>query len=112
MSRARAALVVALLTTSRMAAAGEPTTDDVERARTFFNAGAQAYASARYAEAVRSFEQAYELAPRPQLLFSLAQAERKEFFASNDGGYVRRAVQHYKAYLEQVPSGGRRRCER
>ena len=104
----RIALVVALLTTSGLAAAKEPAPDEVDRARTFFNAGAQAYSAARYAEAVRSFEQAYELAPRPQLLFSLAQAERKEFFASNDASYLRRAIQHYKAYLEQVASGGRR----
>ena len=57
---------------------------------------------------MRSFEQAYEIAPRPQLLFSLAQAERKEYFAGNDPSYLRRAIQHYKAYLEQVSSGGRR----
>jgi hypothetical protein len=42
------------------------------------------------------------------LLFSLAQAERKEFFASNDASHLRHAIQHYKAYLDQVPSGGRR----
>lgn len=102
------ALVVALVATSTTAFAKEPTPDEVDRARTFFNAGAAAYSAARYAEAVRSFDQAYELAPRPQLLFSLAQAERKEFFAGNDASYLRRAIQHYKAYLEQVPSGGRR----
>jgi len=89
-------------------AAREPTPDEVERARTFFAAGAQAYASARYADAARSFEQAYQLAPRPQLAFSLAQAERKEYYASSDPSYLRRALQHYKEYLEQVPSGGRR----
>jgi hypothetical protein len=103
-----AALALTLVTTSGVAAAKEPTPDEVERARTFFNAGAQAYSAARYSEAVRSFEQAYELAPRAQLLFSLAQAERKEFFASNDASLLRRAIQHYKGYLDQVPSGGRR----
>jgi hypothetical protein len=111
--RVRAGLLVTLtlvthLTASAVASATEPTPDEVDRARTFFNAGAQAYSAARYSEAVRSFEQAYELAPRPQLAFSLAQAERKEFFASNDASYLRRAIQHYKAYLDQVPSGGRR----
>ena len=108
MRRFGIALVVAALTTSGLAAAKEPTPDEVERARTFFNAGAQAYAAGRYGDAVRSFEEAQTLAPRPQLLFSLAQAERKEFFASNDGSYVRRAIAHYKQYLDQVPSGGRR----
>ncbi len=103
-----AAVTLVALTSAGVASAKEPTPDEVERARTFFNAGAQAYSAARYSEAVRSFDQAYELAPRPQLLFSLAQAERKEFFASNDASFLRRAIQHYKAYLDQVPSGGRR----
>ena len=102
------ALVAIILATSSIASAKDPTPDEVDRARTFFNAGAQAYSAARYSEAVRSFEQAYELAPRPQLLFSLAQAERKEFFAGSEPQYLRKAVQHYKAYLDQVPSGGRR----
>jgi PEGA domain len=100
--------VVAIASTASMASARDPTPDEVERARTFFNAGAQAYSAARYGDAVRSFEQANELAPRPQLLFSLGQAERKEYFATNDATYLRRAIQHYKAYLEQVASGGRR----
>lgn len=100
--------VAALLAMTSLASAKEPTPDEVDRARTFFNAGAQAYSAARYADAVRSFDQAYELAPRPQLLFSLAQAERKEYFAGSDVSYLRRAIQHYKAYLEQVTSGGRR----
>lgn len=107
--RSRAArLACALALAASSAAAKEPSADEVARARTFFDAGAAAYSAARYYDAVRSFEQAYALAPRPQVLFSLAQAERKQFFASNEPPYLRHAVQHYKAYLEQVPSGGRR----
>lgn len=103
-----AAVFVSSLASVAQAASREPTPDEVERARTFFNAGAAAYASAKYYDAVRSFEQAYEIAPRPQVLFSLAQAERKEYFASNNAHYLRKAIAHYKEYLEQVPSGGRR----
>lgn len=103
-----AGALAALLLGSSAARAKEPTAEEVERARTFFNAGAAAYSAAKYYDAVRSFEQAYELAPRPQVLFSLAQAERKEFFASNNASYLRRAIQHYKEYLDQVPAGGRR----
>lgn len=103
-----AGLLAAIVLSSHGAAAKEPTPDEVERARTFFNAGAAAYSAAKYYDAVRSFEQAYELAPRPQVLFSLAQAERKEYFASNNASYLRRAIQHYKEYLDQVPAGGRR----
>lgn len=108
MNRAAVFLVVAttIVGTSFVARAKEG--DAVERARTFFNAGAQAYGKGEYRDAARSFEQAQELAPRPQLLFSLAQAERKEFFASNDVGFLKKAILHYKTYLEQVASGGRR----
>lgn len=108
--RSLASLTIALLLSTSAASAANktPTPDEVERARTFFNAGAAAYEGAKYYDAVRSFEQAYELAPRPQVLFSLAQAERKEYFASNNAGYLRRALAHYKEYLEQVPTGGRR----
>ena len=110
MKRALRYLVLAgVLTTATTASAREPTPDEVERARTFFNAGAAAYEVAKYRDAVRSFEQAYELSPRPQVLFSLAQAERKEFFASNNAAYLRRAIQHYKEYLDQVPTRGVRR---
>ncbi len=108
-SRVAAVFAVALLTTfPRIAEASEPTADAVERARTFFNAGAQAYSAGRFGDAVRAFDHAYELAPRSPLLFSMAQAERKEFLVSADASYLRRAVNHYKSYLEQVPSGGRR----
>jgi hypothetical protein len=89
-------------------ALAEPAAEETERARTFFNAGAQAYAAAKYADAVRSFEQAFAIAPRPQVLFSLAQAERKDFLDRGEPSLLRRAIAHYKEYLEKVPSGGRR----
>lgn len=103
-----AAAALTLLSTASLAAAAPPTPEEQDRSRTFFNAGAQAYAAARYADAARSFQQAYELAPRPQLAFSLAQAERKEFYASSDASYLRRAIQHYKEYVDATPTGGRR----
>jgi tetratricopeptide (TPR) repeat protein len=104
----RSIALALVLASSTSLAAKQPTADEVQRARTFFDAGAAAYSAAKYYDAVRSFEQAYELAPRPQVLFSLAQAERKEYFASNNAAYLRRAIQHYKEYLDQVPTGGRR----
>jgi hypothetical protein len=104
----RSAAILAVVAAASIARAAEPSADDTERARTFFNAGAQAYGVAKYADAVRSFEQAYAIAPRPQILFSLAQAERKEFLEHGEGGVLRRAIAHYKEYLEKVPSGGRR----
>jgi hypothetical protein len=111
-ARTSIATLFVCFTLARAAAAAppahEPTPEEVERARTFYNAASSAYSAARYADAARGFEQAYLLAPRPQLLFSLAQAERKDFFASGDVTVGRRALEHYKHYLEQVASGGRR----
>lgn len=101
--RTKRALFAALLLFAPAAHA-----DDTDTARTFFNAGAQAYSAGKYADAVRSFEQAYALAPRPTVLFSLAQAERKDFLDRGDGATLRHAIDHYKAYLDAVPSGGRR----
>lgn len=102
-----AALVLALVTPPGLARAGEASAEDVERARTYFDAGAQAYAAERYADAVRSFELAEKLVPKPSILFSLAQAERKLFAKSNDPATGRSALAHYREYLEKVPKGGR-----
>lgn len=101
-------IIASIILCTSLASAAPPTNDELARAHTFFDAGAQAYAAARYEDAARSFEQAYALAPKPTVLFSLAQAERKSYYATSNATYGRSGIEHYKAYLEQVPSGGRR----
>jgi hypothetical protein len=108
MNCVRVAALIGILFWAGSALAAEPTADETARARTFFNAGAQAYGAGKYADAVRSFEQAYALAPRPTVLFSLAQAERKDFLDRPDANTLHHAIAHYKEYLQVVPSGGRR----
>ena len=81
---------------------------ELDRAKTFFNAGAQAYAAGQYAAATQAFEEAYKLAPRPQLLFSIAQALRKQYYVGQDVAIARSAIKHYRDYLDQVPASGRR----
>lgn len=103
-----AALALALAAVTQPAhAAGEPSAEDLERARTFFDAGAQAYATERYADAVKSFELARQVVPKPSILFSLAQAERKLSAKNGDPATLRAALGHYREYLEKVPKGGR-----
>jgi tetratricopeptide (TPR) repeat protein len=80
----------------------------IEQAKTFFNAGAQAYAAGQYTAAMQAFEEAYKRAPRPQILFSLAQAQRKQYYVTKQSDVARSAIAHYREYLAQVPSGGRR----
>ncbi len=81
----------------------------VDQAKVQFNAGAQAYSAGRYDAAVAAFEDAYRLAPKPQILFSLAQAERKNYFAGGkrDPHMLVRAVAHYEQYVKEVKEGAR-----
>lgn len=105
----RRALVVFLCAAT--AAAQEPPADEkttVEEARVYFDAGRQAYERGDYLTAIRSFEHAYEKVPRPEIAFSLAQAYRKQFIVDGDTAKLRRAVELYRRYLDEVPQGGRR----
>ena len=93
------------------AAAGEGGAPDpaaVERARELYQAGSAAYEATRYAVAVEAFEEAYRLAPRPTVMFSLAQAQRLQYFLDGDAARLRRAVELYRRYADGVGDGGRR----
>jgi hypothetical protein len=80
----------------------------VARARTYFDAGKQAYAAGRFKVAATAFEESYELSPRPAILFSAAQAYRRQYFIDKQRRYLERALELYRRYLEDVPQGGRR----
>ena len=103
--RSRAPFLVAVAIT-RLAFA-EPT-ENVEQAKTYFNAGAQAFAAGRFDAAVQAFEESYRLAPRPAILFSIAQAERRQYFLDKRIDGLRRAVAHYRQYVEADAKGSRR----
>ena len=99
--------LVAMLAQSPGAHAQE-SGEKLEQAKGLFNMGAQLYAAGKYAAAIQNFEAAYKLAPRPALLFSIAQAERRHYYESRQTDSLRRAIAHYKEYLGQVGQGGRR----
>lgn len=80
----------------------------LEQARTYFNVGARAYAAGQFLDAVKAFQQAYKLTPRPGLIFSIAQAYRKQYYLDRKPENLRAAIQHYHEYLGRVPKGGRR----
>ena len=108
----RVAVAVAVLLCAGLAAAQETQPADekttIEEARVYFDAGRQAYERGDYVTAIRSFEHAYEKVPRPEIAFSLAQAYRKQFIVDGDTAKLRRAVELYRRYLDEVPQGGRR----
>ncbi|MDD9941934.1 MAG: PEGA domain-containing protein [Myxococcales bacterium] len=105
----RVVLVAGLLalapTGSDAHAQGQPPHADAKR---YFEAGADAYGAGDYLAAVQALEAAYRLAPLPEIAFSLAQAERRQYFASQQVEHLERALTLYRRYLGQVPSGGRR----
>ncbi|HEY4240337.1 MAG TPA: carboxypeptidase-like regulatory domain-containing protein [Kofleriaceae bacterium] len=77
---------------------------DAER---YFRAGAQAYAAQSFAAAAADFDEAYRAMPLPEIAFSGAQAYRRLYRVEPKAEYVRRAVELYRAYLDQVKTGGR-----
>ncbi len=97
-------LILAALCAAAPASAG-PTED----AKVIFNIGAQAYDKGDFAAALSAFEQAYRLAPRPGILFSIGQARRKQFYTSGKKPeHLRAAIAAYREYLAKVETGGRR----
>lgn len=86
----------------------EPPAADVEQAKALYEAGSEAYRQGQYEVAIRAFEEALRLAAHPSLEFSAAQAYRLQFFIDQDLRKLERAVDLYRAYLQGVPSGGRR----
>jgi len=82
--------------------------NDLQRAKASFKAGANAYAAGDYLAAIQALEAAYSLTPLPAIAFSLAQAERKQYAVYRERAHLERAVELFQAYLEQEPNGARR----
>ncbi|HKY40008.1 MAG TPA: PEGA domain-containing protein [Polyangiaceae bacterium] len=108
MKRALASLVMtlALLLPPRPSVA--QSAQDIERAKASFKAGANAYAAGDYLAAIQALETAYELSPLPAIAFSLAQAERKQYFIKQERPHLVRALELFRRYLQQEPQGARR----
>jgi hypothetical protein len=85
---------------------------DLERAKASFKAGANAYAAGNYEAAIQALEDAYEISPLPAIAFSLAQAERKQYFLDEKRSHLERAVTLFRRYLEQETRGTRRQDAR
>jgi hypothetical protein len=98
-------IVLAARGASAQPAAAEAET---ERAKVLYAAGASAYAAGNFGAAVQALKEAYELAPRQTILFSLAQAERQLYTLERQPAVLKDAIGHYRAYVQQTPQGGRR----
>lgn len=84
------------------------TAEEVERARTLFEVGRQAYAQGRYLVAARAFQAADTLAPRPAIVFSVGQSYRLQLAVDGRVAHLEPAIRAYRSYLERAPEGRRR----
>jgi tetratricopeptide (TPR) repeat protein len=89
--------------------ASQPQAADDAQAKTYFNAGAQAYEAGQFSTASRAFEMAYKLSPKPGVLFSLGQSERRQYFIDRDISHLERALDAFRRYVDGNEQGSRRR---
>jgi hypothetical protein len=106
--RALPALALAASLISSAAQSSAQTAADIQRAKQSFQAGATAYAAGEYLTAIQALETAYALTPLPAIAFSLAQAQRRQYFVAHDKEHLDRAIALYRGYVERVSQGGRR----
>lgn len=102
----RVARALAALALSASLAAAQ--SGDVDKAKMFFNAGAQAFEKGDYLGAIQAFERAQQLAPRPAILFSMGQAYRRQYYVDSKPDHLRAAVAAYREYIKQAPDGNRK----
>jgi hypothetical protein len=84
------------------------TTEDLARARTYVTAGGHAYEAGQFLAAVQAFEQAYRIAPRPIVLFDIAQGYHRQYTVDHAVLNLKSAVDHYRRYVAEDPKGKRR----
>jgi tetratricopeptide (TPR) repeat protein len=108
MMKARSLLVgFALLALASTAAAAEPSPAQVDQARMLFSAGAKAYEGGQFNAAIQAFEDANKIVPKPQIVFSIAQAHRRQYYVAKEPEHLREAIRRYREYVEAVKEGGR-----
>jgi tetratricopeptide (TPR) repeat protein len=97
-----------LLLASLLWAAATGAQPGADEARKYFNIGAKAYQQGKYDDALPAFREAYRISQRPGLLFSMAQAHRMRYFRGNHADDLKQAIQLYREYLKQDPTGARK----
>jgi hypothetical protein len=80
---------------------------ELAAAKHYFKAGAAAYEAGDYLAAIQALDAAYRITPLPAIAFSLAQAERRQYFVSHERAHLERAIDLFRGYL-QASSAGRR----
>jgi hypothetical protein len=81
--------------------------DDLAQAKANFAVGARAYDQRKFRLAVDAFQASYQLAPHAAILFSIAQAHKRLYFAEHADADLRQALTYYRRYVKDEPDGRR-----
>lgn len=101
-------LITLLAVALTLTLSGAAFAQNENKARDLFGAGVAAYEDGQFLHAAQAFLEAHRLIQKPQLLFSAAQAFRRQYDADGDQKHLALAIQHYSDYLAVVKEGGRR----
>ncbi len=82
----------------RMSALAEPTAEDL------YERGKKAYRLTRYAEAIKLWEQSYELSSNRLLLYNIALAWREQYSVSRNITDLEEAIRRLDAFLKEAQS--------
>jgi tetratricopeptide (TPR) repeat protein len=86
----------ALLPLALLLAVAAPALAQQDAARAHYQSGAAYYARGQYDEAIREFEQSYQLSKKPEILYNLAQCNDKL-------GRRPRVIEFLRRYLDEKP---------
>ncbi len=100
------ALCGALL--SQSSTASMSAAERLKEAKNYFHAGKQAYSAGSYLDAAEAFEQAFDLAAKPAIVFSIGQSYRLQYSLDGKVTHLRLSVEAYRKYLSLAPLGARR----
>jgi hypothetical protein len=99
----RIGVVVVVLGAGASARAG-----DLRKAKELYQKAEEAFAASRYAEAADLFDRSFQESNRPQLLWNVAYAHRRQFEIDRDPSRLRRAREVYLNYSELIQSASER----
>jgi PEGA domain len=99
------ALVLATAAASAQAQGASPA--QLDQARMLFTAGAKAYEAGQFNAAIQAFEDANKIVAKPQIVFSIAQAHRRQYYLVKEPEHLREAIRRYREYVDTVKEGGR-----
>lgn len=79
----------------------------LKEARTYYQAGANAYEAGDFDGAIQAFLEANQRAERSAVTFAIAQAFRRKYYVDKTAGSLQQALAHYRTYLRVDPRGPR-----